>query len=348
MNITGNKKVLCFGELLLRICPDGTGNWLISNQVPVYLGGAEANVATALALWDIPSAYLTALPQNQLSTQLKAQLEQQHIDLSRLVYEDGRMGIYYLSMGTDMKNTTVIYDRDHSAFANLRPGRIDWEQVFEDISWFHFSAICPAINENIALVCKEALLAANKKGIRVSLDLNYRAKLWKYGKLPVEVMKPLAEHCQLIMGNIWAASLMLGIDIREDLIAERNKEALLLQAEQTSVAIQQQFPSCEAVANTFRFDKGAGIQYYTSLFTGNTLYVSQAYQSEKVENKVGSGDCYMAGLIYGSYLQHPPQEIVDFATAAAYDKLFISTDATTTIVKDIRKHLNKSTFHEKV
>ncbi|MGY0035577.1 PfkB family carbohydrate kinase [Pedobacter sp. NJ-S-72] len=322
-----NKKVLCFGELLLRICPDSTSNWLKSNHVPAYIGGAEANVATALAKWNIPTAYLTALPENEMSRQINAYLQQKGIDTDRSLYLGDRIGVYYLPMGVDMKNAEVIYDRKHSSFSELKKNSIDWEQIFEGISWFHFSAICPAINEEVAGLCKEALIMAEKMGVSISLDLNYRAKLWKYEKKPVEIMRNLATHCRLIMGNIWAAELMLGISVADKILLN-NKDFCLQQAEKTSLVIQQSFPACEAVANTFRFDKGEGIQYYTTLFTTNNLYTSQEYNAQKVTNKVGSGDCYMAGLIYGFYHGHPPQEIVEFATAAAYHKLFITSDST--------------------
>ncbi|RAJ32978.1 sugar kinase [Pedobacter cryoconitis] len=334
------KKVLCFGELLLRICPDPSGNWLNSNDVPAFIGGAELNVATALALWNIPSAYLTALPENEMSDQIRSYLEEKRIDTSRFRYEGERIGLYYLAMGTDMKNAKVIYDRKHSSFAGLKKNTIDWEQVFEGIGWFHFSAICPAINEEIAGVCKEALHMAEKIGISISLDLNYREKLWKYGKPPVAIMKDLAIHCRLIMGNIWAAELMLGIPKADDFVL-RHKEFCLQQAEKTSLAIQQQFPACEAVANTFRFDKGEGIQYYTTLYTANNLYTSQEYNAKKVINKVGSGDCYMAGLIYGFHQNYAAQEIVEFATAAAYYKLFTPGDSTAMNVDQITTRLNQ-------
>lgn len=331
-----NKKVLCFGELLLRICPDNANNWLKSSHIPIYPGGAEANVATALSLWDIPAAYLTALPENEMSRQISIYLQEKGIDTDRFRYEGDRIGIYYLPMGVDMKNTGVIYDRSYSSFAELKKNSIDWEQIFEGISWFHFSAICPAINEEIAGICKKALIMAEKMGIRTSLDLNYRSKLWKYGKMPVEIMKDLAVHCHLIMGNIWAAELMLGIS-KSDEFKPEHKESCLHQAKKTSLAIQQQFPACEAVANTFRFDKGEGIHYYTTLFTANDLYISKEYHADKVTNKVGSGDCYMAGLIYGFYHGHHPQKTVEFATAAAYYKLFITGDSTDMSVDQINK-----------
>lgn len=328
-------KVLSFGELLLRICPDEGGQWLRENSLPFYVGGAEANVATALALWGIPSSYLTALPDNFLAEQLVGYLKGKQVQTDSIVYQGDRVGLYYLPKGKDLKNTGVIYDRAGSAYADLTPGTIDWEKAFEGVSWFHFSAICPAINQAVADVCKEALRVASQKNITISLDLNYRAKLWKYGKEPVEIMPALAQYCNLIMGNIWAANKMLGIPLDEEMIAELDRESLQQHAQQTSEAILQKFPKCSTVANTFRFDYQQGIRYFTTLYTAGCLHTSHEYQVEKILDKVGSGDCFMAGLIYGFHHQLSPAETVEFATAAAFRKLFIPSDATTSTVAEV-------------
>lgn len=331
-------KVLSFGELLLRICPDAGGQWLQDNNLPFYVGGAEANVAAALARWEVPTAYLTALPNNFLSEQLVEYLNSRQIDTDSIVYQGERLGLYYLPMGKDMKNTGVIYDRSNSAFAGLTPGTINWDKVFEGVNWFHFSAICPAISQNVADVCAEALKAAAQKNIFISLDLNYRAKLWQYGEAPNAIMPALAKYCNLIMGNIWAANKMLGMPLDEELIAGRDQESLLQQAQITSEAIIKEFPGCRTVANTFRFDYGAeGIRYYTTLYHQEQLICSPEYTADKITDKVGSGDCFMAGLIYGFCHELPAAETLSFATAAAYNKLFILGDATTSTVANIRK-----------
>ncbi len=329
-------KILSFGELLLRICPDTEGNWLKENSLPFYVGGAELNVATALAIWDLPSAYLTALPENMLSEQILQYLQAKKVDTSAVVFQGNRIGTYYLPKGKDLKNAGVIYDRNYSAFAELQPKTIDWDAVFEDVSWFHFSAICPAINQNVADVCEEALKVASEKNIFISLDLNYRAKLWKYGKQPIEIMPNLAKYCDLIMGNIWAANQMLGTDVDENIHEISTKENYLNHAVKTSEAIIKSCPKCKYVANTFRFGD-PGIEYYSTVFTDGKLEVSQEYTTEKIVDKVGSGDCFMAGLIYGLYKKLPVKEALEFATAAAYGKLFIESDATTMSVEEVKK-----------
>ncbi len=324
-----SKKILSFGELLLRICPDAGGEWLQQSQLSFYVGGAEANVATALALWGIPSAYCTVLPDHSVARQLDEYLRSRGIDTSSIRWQGDRLGLYFLTRGKDLKNAGVIYDREGSSFSELRPGTLDWDELLEGISWLHFSAISPALNAWVAVVCEEAVKAAVAKKIPVSVDLNYRAKLWKYGKQPLEVMPGLVSHCDLIMGNIWAAEKMLGIPTGEGIHAKSGKEDYLEQARLTSERIQAQFPRVKIVANTFRFDEGlAGIRYYTTLFAESHLHVSEEYCAEKIVDKVGSGDCFMAGLLYGLYRRLSLSDTLEFATAAAFQKLFVLSDAT--------------------
>lgn len=330
-------KVLSFGELLLRICPDSAGSWLQENTLPVYVGGAEANVAAALALWDIPSAYMTAIPDNFIARQLVGYLNELHIDTKSIHYAGDRLGLYFLDKGKDLKNAGVIYDRNYSSFSELKVGTIDWDAVFEGVTWFHFSAICPAVNQSVADVCEEALIAASAKNITISIDLNYRAKLWKYGKEPVDILPKLVQYCDLVMGNVWAAEKMLGIPVSETLVEEHDKSAYLQQSQISSKAIMEKFPKCKSVANTFRFDHGFGIQYYTTLYTQDELFISKEYIADQIAGKVGSGDCFMAGLIYGFCKALPAQETVDFATAAAFAKLFTESDFNTTKLEDIKQ-----------
>jgi 2-dehydro-3-deoxygluconokinase len=335
-----NKKVLSYGELLLRICPDGDGGWLQDNTLPFYVGGAEANVATALALWDTPSAYFTAVPDNAMNRQLSAYLASIGIDTTRIMYQGERLGLYYLPKGKDLKNAGVIYDRAHSSFSALQPGTIDWDGVLHDVGWLHFSAISPALNADAAAVALELVKAASQKGLMVSVDLNYRAKLWQYGAQPTDVMPGLVEYCDLVMGNLWAAEKMLGIAVDAGLTTGR-KEDYLEHARISSEKIMEAFPRVKHVAKTFRFDHGAtGIRYYTTFYSGGRLYHSREYQSDKILDKVGSGDCFMAGLIHGLSKGVAAQGTLEFATAAAYQKLFIPSDATDQRAEDILKFMH--------
>lgn len=322
------KKVLCFGELLLRISPAVGDDSAEKQPVLVYVGGAEANVATALAGWDVPVKYCTVLPDNFMARHMLHYLEYHNIYTSSVLFSGDRIGLYYLERGADLKGK-MVYDREHSSFSELVPGMIDWDRVLQDVSWFNFSAITPALNQNLAAVCLEALEAAEAKGITISVDLNFRSRLWKYGKKPIDIMPELVKHCDVVMGNIWSANEMIGTAIDPQIHDKKSRQAYLDHAEATSKEIMQLFPKCKTVANTFRFDSEKNhIRYFTTLFAHNNLYVSKELSCAGVVDRSGSGDCFMAGLIYGLYNLQDNQGLLDFATAAAFGKLQEQGDAT--------------------
>lgn len=327
--------VLCFGELLLRYAPDEETDWLKNNKLDVYLGGAEMNVACALAKWRVPVSYCTALAENFLSHQLIKNIKERNVDTSAIIYNGNKLGVYYLPKDSDLQHTEVIYDRFHTSFSTLKPGMINWDKTLNGIRWFHFSAIAPALSESAAAVCEEALQACVKKNIIVSVDLNHRSKLWQYGKQVNEVMPQLVEYCDVIMGNIWSAETMLDIKVPDDIHSINTKENYVQHARVTSETIIKQFKKCKVVANTFRFHK-TFIEYYATIFTNNNFYASSTYKTNTVVDKVGSGDCFMAGLIYGLYNHLPFQQVVNFATGAAFQKLSIKGDFTDKTVEEVK------------
>lgn len=322
------KKILSFGELILRINLDEEGAWLNNKLFPFFIGGAELNVASALALWDIPSVYVTAMPENNLGKQIMKAVAQRGVDVSDVYPSGNKVALYYLSAGSDLKSAEVIYDRQQSSFSTLRTGVLNWDELFEDVSFFHFSAICPALSQALAEVCEEALYEARKRNIKISIDLNYRKKLWDYVDTPIEIMSSLLKSCTIVMGNIWAAHDMLGISIDASAVEQGNKAGYQEAARKSSLALMKEFPACTVVANTFRFKTEEGLQYYSCLYSEGELYTSKEYFAKEVLDMVGSGDCYMAGLLYGMYKKLSLQDTVDFATAAAFSKLFIHDDVT--------------------
>ncbi|HCL06445.1 MAG TPA: carbohydrate kinase [Chitinophagaceae bacterium] len=328
------KKVLCLGEILLRLSPAANGQWLEQNQLPVFMGGAELNAATALAVWGHPVKYFTAMPDNALSKDIAAYLSKKNIDTSAIHYSGNRIGLYYLQQGTDMKNAGTVFDRAGSSFATLETGVVHWNDVLADVEWLHFSAIAPAVSATAAALCLEALKAASAKGIKISVDLNYRALLWKYGKDPKEVMKTLLPYCNLVMGNIWAANTLLGIELDETLIGSEQYAA---HATTTANAIMQQYPACTTVANTFRFDEGKGIRYFAVLNKVNEQAISTTFRTDTVIDKVGSGDCFMAGLIHAALSGYSNEETINYAAAAAFGKLQEKGDTTSNAVDTIKK-----------
>jgi len=330
------KKVLCFGELLLRISP-APANDVADQPMLLYVGGAEANVATALAGWNVPVKYCTVLPDNFMSRHVLHYLEYKSIYTSSIIFNGNRIGIYYLERGADLKGS-VIYDRDHSSFSEIKKGMIDWDKVLQDVSWFNFSAISPALNQNVADVCLEAVEAASRKSITISVDLNHRSRLWKYGKQPIDIMPKLVEHCDVIMGNIWSANTLIGTAIDTNVHKAGTQDAYVTHAERTSQEIMKMFPKCKAVANTFRFDSSnSDILYYTTLYKDSQLFVSPEFNCQGVVDRSGSGDCFMAGLIYGLYNNNDSQDVLSYATAAAFGKLQEFGDATGQDVLTISK-----------
>ena len=329
------EKVCCFGEILLRLAPDGQADWLRDFSMSAYIGGAEFNVAAALAKWEVPVKYVTAMPDNFFSKSILDYIHQKKIDNKSILLSGDRIGIYYLPVGLDLKNTGVIYDRAHSSFSGLKRGMIDWEKIFSDCSWFHFSAISPALNQGVADVCLEALEIASGKGLTISVDLNYRSKLWQYTKDIPSVMKALVKHCGILMGNIWSVEQLLGITSPISTSVGKSKEQLAAAAEENIVQLQKEFPKANTFAYTFRLED----EYWAALHYTDRLYLSGQYPLKKMVDKVGSGDCFMAGLIYGMFNEQYPQNIIDFASAAAVGKLQEAGDITGQMVADIRNKI---------
>jgi len=326
-------KVFCFGELLLRMSPVLDKEWIHKANMNAYVGGAELNVANALAKWDIPVKYCSALPENYLAEEITASLAENNIDTSAIHISGNRIGVYYLPQGADLKHAGVIYDRAYSSFAELKPGMINWDEALEGCNWFHFSAISPGLNENVVAVCKEALQAASSKGLTISVDLNYRSKLWKYGNDPVAIMPELVSYCDVIMGNLWSAESLLGI--RSAILDSigKTKETLVEAAVASMEVLQHQYPRAKNFAFTFRLEK----EYFGVLRKDDINTVSGVYPIESVIDKVGTGDCFMAGLISGLYQQHQAKATIDFAAAAAVGKLYEIGDSTKQKIEDVKK-----------
>jgi 2-dehydro-3-deoxygluconokinase len=334
-----SKKIFCFGELLIRYSPDVRGGWIKEKQMPVFIGGSELNVSMALSRWKVPVVFCTALPKNFLTGEIENFLSSSGIDISSVVHHGKRIGIYYLQEGADL-NAAVLYDRANSSFSELRPGMIDWDTVLEEISWFHFSAINPALNDNLALVCKEALEIASKKNITISVDLNYRKMLWQPGR-EKEIMRELVKYCDVVMGNVWAAHTFLGIDVLMK-PGDQNSDAYSQHSITSADEIRKMNPKCRIVANTFRANEGStGIKYFAALHSEDFHFFSPELTTERFVSKVGTGDCFMAGLIYGLINKNPLQEVVDFAAAAAFGKLQEETDFTNQGVEAILERVDQ-------
>lgn len=330
-------EVCCFGELLIRLSPQQNCDWIRDQYMQTYLGGAELNVANALSCWGKAVRYITRLPQNYVAQEIVKYLQQHHINTEAIQWGGSRIGSYFLPQGTDIKNTRVIYDRVHSSFWEWDPGTTDWDILLEGCTWFHWSAISPALNPSAAKVCEEAILAARRKGLTISVDLNYRSKLWQYGVNPPEVMVPLLQHCDVVMGNLWAAESLLNISSPVKESKGLSKELLVEAAEIGVVSLQNAFPRLQQIAYTFRLEQ----DYFAVLQDGKSNVVSQTFSLTNILDKVGSGDCFMGALIYGLTEKMHTEMIVNFAASAAVGKMQEQGDATRQTVAMIHQRISK-------
>jgi 2-dehydro-3-deoxygluconokinase len=333
-------KICCFGELLFRMSPSLDGEWIQHGSMSVYIGGAELNVARALAKWGLAVKYVSAVPANYLSEEIEQQLNKESVEFVSLPSTGDRIGIYFLPEGKDLKNAGVIYDRAYSSFATLKPGTIDWKNILKDCTHFHFSAISPALNENISIICKEALEAATALDLVISVDLNYRAKLWQYGKKPIDIMPHLVSHCHIIMGNIWSAHELLGVIIDKDPHRKSAKEHYANLANITTADIFKQYPNCKQVANTFRFTNDGMVSYFATLHDTFNTAVSKTFVADKVVDPVGSGDCFMGALLYGNITKkYQLSSLISLAASAAYGKLAEKGDHTQQSIQQIESRI---------
>ncbi len=316
-------KILCFGELLLHFAPDSEGNWLNEQSLKMYVGGAEYNVAAALSQWKNSVKLLSALPENFVGNHLELQLKNKGIEVLA-EKNKGRIGTFYLSSDGDMQNASVVYDRFPSVFTQSDFEKFSDDEIFSEVKWLHISTITPALSDNAFRKCLHIMKEARNRNITVSLDLNYRALLWQ-NQNPHKI-KELIPFVNVLMGNIWSVERFLEIPVEYELNGKFDDENLLKQAEKTALEIRRQFPEVEKIANTFRFTNEEQVNYFATLFADEQLLISEKYNSEKIEERVGSGDSFMAALIHGILKGNPDQQILEDATKVAFKKLFVKGD----------------------
>ncbi|MBK1438808.1 sugar kinase [Parapedobacter sp. ISTM3] len=320
-------KILSFGELLLRLSSSGESFLGADGQVVVFPGGSEANVAASLGQLGIACSYLSRVPGNELALQALSTLKTLGVDVSPTLLEGDRMGLYFLLSANGLSKGEVVYDRNYSAFSELKPGTINWDAILEDFTWLHWSALTPALSAPLADVCLEALEVAHRKGLTVSVDLNYRNKLWNYGKQPIEVMPALLQYCDVVMGNIWAANKMVGSSVLETLTRDTPPEVYFEHAKESAGEVFGLLPRCKHIAYTFRFmDSATHNLLYGTYHTREADFISPVNETNGVIDRIGSGDAFMAGLIYALVNEKGGQDIIDAATAAGFKKLFVKGD----------------------
>ena len=337
------EKVVTFGEIMLRLATPGFERFGQSNTLSATFGGGEANVAVSLANYGIDARFVTRLPKNDIAESCIRELRGFGVDVSQIIHGGERMGIYYLETGAVNRASKVIYDRSHSSIAEIKDGMIDWKKVFENATWFHWTGITPAISESAMLVCAEAIEIANQKGITVSTDLNYRKNLWKYGKTAKEVMPELVKGCDIILGNEEDAEMALGIQPKGVDVAggHIDSKAYLSVSQQ----IMQQFPKCKKVITTLRSSINANHNNWSGvLYDGQKLYEAPTYQITHIVDRVGGGDSFMGGLIYGLLtFKDDSQKALNFAVATSCLKHTIYGDYNRVSVEEVLKLMEGDT-----
>ena len=330
-------KVVTFGEVMLRLSAPGFERFFQSPSLNATFGGGEANVAVSLANYGISTKFVTRLPKIDIAEACIRELRGFGVDTSEIVFGGERMGIYYLENGAVSRASKVVYDRAHSSISEIKSGMINWDKVFEGADWFHWTGITPAISQGAADVCLEAIKEANKRGITVSTDLNYRKNLWNYGKTADQVMPLLVEGCDVILGNEEDAAMALnihpdGVDVTGGHV---NADAYL----SVSQKIRKQFPRCKKVITTLRGSINANHNSWSGvLYDGKQLFKAPTYQITDIVDRVGGGDSFMGGLIYG-LLTFPDddQKALNFAVAASCLKHTIYGDYNRVTVAEVEK-----------
>ncbi len=331
------QKVITFGEIMLRLATPDYLRFGQTKELSATFGGGEANVAVSLANYGIPVDFVTRLPENDIADACISELKALNVGTSKIFRGGERMGIYYLETGAVNRASKVIYDRAHSSLAEIRPDMADWDQIFSDATWFHWTGITPAISASAAEVCKLAIQKANEKGITVSTDLNYRKNLWKYGKKASEVMPELVKACDIILGNEEDAAMSLnihpeGIDVTQGHVKAEAYESVSRQ-------IMKEYPRCKYVITTLRGSVNANHNVWSGvLYDGVKLFKAPEYQITHIVDRVGGGDSFMGGLIYGLLkYTNDLQSALNFAVAASCLKHTIYGDFNRVTVAEVEK-----------
>jgi 2-dehydro-3-deoxygluconokinase len=333
------KKVVTFGEIMLRLATPDYQRFIQTSQLNATFGGGEANVAVSLANYGIPTEFVTCLPKNDIAEWCISDLRKYNVGTQHIVRGGDRVGIYFLETGAVARASKVVYDRANSAIAQIRPGMVDWRELLKDAQWFHWTGITPALSQGAADACLEAIRIANEMGVTVSCDLNYRKNLWKYGKTASEIMPALVEGCDIILGNEEDAEKVFGIQPEGFDVSHTGGEVNALEFESVCKQLMRKFPRAQKVIITLRGSINANHNTWGGcLFTGEKLYQSKRYDITHIVDRVGGGDSFMGGLIYGLIcFPEDNQRALDFAVAASALKHTIYGDFNLVSVAEVEQ-----------
>ena len=323
-------RIITFGEIMLRLKSPALERFFQSPSLEATFGGGEANVAVSLANYGMDAAFVTALPNNAIGEACRRDVRSFGVDVSNIKMTDGRMGIYFLETGSNQRPSKVVYDRADSAIAIAPIDLFDWEKIFEGADWFHISGIAPAISASAAELSLAACKAAKKCGVKVSCDLNYRKNLWKYGK---EVMSEIAKYIDVAIANEEDFQKSLGITADSDVESGSLDRNVYEGIAKKAMAL---YPNLERVAITLRESKSADRNDWAAcIYDGKEFYVSRKYEITDIVDRVGGGDSFSGGLIYGLLTFEKQSDALEFAVAASCLKHTISGDYNRVTVAEV-------------
>ena len=327
--------VVTFGEIMLRLKSPDHERLFQSPLLEATFGGGEANVAVSLATFGARARYVTALPPGPLGDTVISELRRYDVATDKIVRRPGRLGIYFVETGAAQRGSTVVYDRDGSSMSLAEPGEFDWPTLLDGAAWFHVSGITPALSPNAAEVTRQGLRAARTSGIRTSLDLNFRSKLWRYGKAAPEVMRELMADVDVAIGNEEDCQKSLGIEAAWDVTSGDLARAAY---EDLTARVLESFPNVQAIAITLRQSRGADINGWSAcLRDASGFRVGTEYEILDIVDRVGSGDAFAAGLISGMLRGLPAAAALEFAIAASCLKHSIPGDFNRVTLGEVEK-----------
>ena len=339
------KKVVTFGEIMLRLAPPEFLRFSQARSFEVNYGGGEANVAVSLANYGLPVEFVTRIPKNDIGHCALMEMRKHNVGTKHIIDGGDRLGIYFLETGAVSRSSKVIYDRTHSSMSEIKPGMVDWEDVFKDAHWFHWTGITPAISKSAADTCLEALKIADHMGLKISTDLNYRSKLWNYSGNRKEIMTELTSYCDIILGNEEDADAHFDIKPKDlDILTQGDS----LNAENFLSVCRQmhtKFPRAQKIIITLRGSISASNNTWAGvLYDGSIMYKRSQYHITHIVDRVGGGDSFMGALIYG-LIKYPKndQKALDYAAAASCLKHTIKGDANLVTVSEIEKLIDGDT-----
>lgn len=314
---------------MMRLSTPGHQRFAQATSLDVNYGGGEANVTAALAHWGMPTRHVTCFPDNDLGRAVGAHLQKLGVDNKGIIYKGNRLGLYFLEVGSSMRASRIVYDRADSAFANLDPAWFDWEALLKDAQWLHWTGITPAISAAAAQACAEAIQMARKMGITVSADVNYRRNLWQYGKTVQEVMPALVAGCDVVVCSEGDAADIFNIQ------PEKKEPNTFISI---SKQLMERFPQIKQVITTRRETLSATCNKLQGILYNGAAYLeTPIYDINPIVDRIGGGDAFMAGFIYGTLHYNTELEALHFAVAASALKHTIEGDVNLVSIDEVKQ-----------